>query len=273
MVCVRFGGMQGWMNMGKPLCAKDLRVVRVLRANAVEAIRKWHYSGREYVKSSVHYGVILDDVMIGALQFGDPLDVHKAAHLFDGAGRDEFIELNRMALSPAAPRNAASRVLSVSLGILRSERPALQWVLSYSDATQCGDGACYRGAGFLLSQCRKNTTLLRAPDGAIVSDVGVRTSRRLQALYGTDGTAKSLRDAGMVPLGGYQLRYIWCYSRSARKRLLAPVISYGDIPVAARMYKGIACAGVAGPVLPAREGVRLDPHAPQNHVPHQLALW
>jgi len=252
--------------------AKDVRVRRVNRGAADDAIRAWHYSHMPYVKSVVHFGVFLGDGLVGALQLGDPLDIHHTEAIFVDPQRDEYIELNRMALSEEAPRCSESRALAVVVRLLRRERPRLQWIISYADATQCGDGTIYRAAGWLLTQVRRNTTLYRTPIG-VVSDVGVRTSARLRRVLDCDGSAAGLRAAG-ERLPGYQVRYIMPMRPGARERLRCEILPYDHI-TPARMVRGLACAGEASPPTPSGEDVRPDPHARrrQMRLAHTGWLW
>lgn len=247
-----------------------LMVETVARAEADACVRAWHYSGKPYAKSRVHLGVTLHGRIVGAMQLGPAIDTRRVLSLVPGTTWDGYLELNRMALSDEAPRNSESRCLAIMARIIRKNAPHVEWIVSYSDATQCGDGAIYRAAGFLLTGCRPNSTLWRTPDGEIVSDVGIRTSDRLRERLGIDsGRRADFVAAGLSRLSGYQLRYMRFLTRSARKRLAVPAMSYSEIPDDARMYRGIACAGVAGPPEPPTEGVRPDPHAPH----HQTAMW
>lgn len=193
------------------------------------------------------------------------------AHIVEGTTAETYIEINRMALSDALPRNAESRALSVLWRIIRRERPAVEWVVSYSDATQCGDGAIYRAAGMLLTGCRRNTTLWRTPDGDVVSDVGMRTGGDLSSRYGT--SRHQWRAAGLEPLPGYQLRYILFLRPEARARLLVPVLPYSSIPEDARMVRGVrALTSEAGSGTPP-DGRSHRPERSTAPVPHQRRLF
>jgi hypothetical protein len=59
----------------------------------------------------------------------------------------EWLELRRLADSPAAPRNTASRFLAVMTRLLRAEYPELSRLISYQD-TEVHTGAIYRAAGW-----------------------------------------------------------------------------------------------------------------------------
>ena len=219
--------------------AKRIRVAPVERKAADACVERWHYSGRTYPKSRLHLGVWLDGEMLGAMQFGPPLQTSNLVGLVRDTLWNGFVELNRMAFSDRLPRNSESRALSVAMRMMREHAPHVGWCVSFADGTQCGDGAIYRASGFVLTGLKRNTSLWRTPAGAVVSDVGVRTSERLRRSIGTDGSATSLREAGCSTLAGFQLRYVFFIDPTARERLTVPVLPFSAIDAAgARMYRG-----------------------------------
>jgi len=46
---------------------------------------------------------------------------------------------------------------------MRKHAPQIKWVISFADATQCGDGTIYRAAGFLLTGLKVNAQLYKFP--------------------------------------------------------------------------------------------------------------
>lgn len=219
--------------------AKRIRVAPVDRKAADKCVEKWHYSGRTYPKSRLHLGVWLDGDLLGAMQFGPPLQTSNLIGLVRDTRWDGFVELNRMAFSDRLPRNSESRALSIAMRLLREHAPHVAWCVSFADATQCGDGAIYRASGFVLTGIKVNTSLWRTPLGEVVSDVGVRTSQRLQRDLRTTGSPASMRAAGCAPLAGHQLRYVYFIDPTARARLTVPVLKFNEIDKAgARMYLG-----------------------------------
>jgi len=78
-----------------------------------------------------------------------------------------FLELNRLAFSEALPRNSESRALSIALRMIKKHYPHIEWVISFADGCQCGDGTIYRAAGFVLTGIKLNKSLLRLPDGSV----------------------------------------------------------------------------------------------------------
>lgn len=146
--------------MGK---AKDIRLEPIPAKVANDFIKRVHYSGKVAQNSQLHIGVFYDGVLHGAMQFGPSLDKRKLIGLVSGTQWHEFMELNRLAFDDALPRNSESRSLSIAMRLIRKYAPQLRWIISYADATQCGDGTIYRAAGFILTGIKKNNRLIELP--------------------------------------------------------------------------------------------------------------
>lgn len=107
-----------------------------------------HYSKRVYSASTLHLGVFLGGEMAGVLQYGFAMNPASADSVVAGTGMNEYLELNRMWLADAAPRNSESRALSYSIRLIRRVRPAVKWIQSFADE-RCGlFGTVYQAAGF-----------------------------------------------------------------------------------------------------------------------------
>ncbi len=256
------------------MSAKGIVVRPVADKIADEVVRRHHYSGKTYYKRRLSLGVFYAGKLEGAMQFGPPLDQRKVMPLVTGTEWQGMMELNRMAFSEALPRNSESRALGVAFRMIRKHRPDIKWVLSYSDATQCGDGAIYRATGFVLTAVKVNSGLYRMPDGVVVTNVGMNTGSGIQRKYGFNKGVESfsvwVKRSGAVRLPGYQLRYIKFLDPAWADRLTVPVIPFSKIPDDAKMYKGekITRQHVDDPCTPA--GTRRcnsDPVAPSLEVP------
>ena len=207
--------------------AKDI-VVKPIKASAAnELVKRVHYSGKTAAISQLHFGVFLNGKLEGVMQFGPPIDRRKLLPLVDGTKFNDFLELNRMAFSEALPRNSESRALSIAFKLIKKHYPHIEWIVSFSDGTQCGDGTIYRASGFLLTAIRKNSTIMRLASGEIAASHG--TSK------------KDFTNAER--LKGYQLRYIYFLNKEAKQRLTVPILPFSEIDkVGARMYKGVSYA-------------------------------
>lgn len=229
--------------------AKDLVVKPIGATDARAFVRKHHYSGKVDTRSQVHLGVFWNDKLEGCMQFGPSIDKNKSIGLVKDTPWNAFIELHRMAFSDVLPRNSESRAIAVAMRMLKKNAPHIQWVVSYADGTQCGDGTIYRASGFHLVGVRKNTSMWRMPDGEVVAKIVFEPgfspnagSGSIKARYGKTGTETStafLRSIGAEMLPGFQIKYIYFLDPTARERLTVPILPFSDIDrLGAKMYLG-----------------------------------
>jgi hypothetical protein len=228
--------------------AKDIRVAPISAKDAAALVRRVHYSGKVVQNSQLHFGVFLNGRLEGAMQFGPSLDKRKIQGLVEGTGWNNFIELNRMAFSDALPRNSESRALGVAFRMIKKHYPHIEWVISFSDGTQCGDGTIYRASGFSLTGIRENSTLYEFPTGDRIAGMTIEANFNLPIIKKQCQflnvphkyrTRKDWEKLGAKALPGFQLRYIYFLNLEARSRLTVPVIPFSKIDdLGARMYKG-----------------------------------
>lgn len=238
--------------------AKDITVKPISSADARRVVQAVHYSGKTVNNSQLHLGVFLNDRLEGAMQFGPSLDKRKIQGLIEGTPWNGFLELNRMAFSEALPRNSESRALAVAFRLIRKHYPHVQWVISFADGAQCGDGTIYRAAGFALTGVKRNTQVWEAPTGETFARMSLTDGKskqqqqqarkvisRTTMIKGGNNSdtgaasMKSFAAAGFKPIPGFQLRYIYFIDPTARERLTVPILPFSKIEeMGARMYRG-----------------------------------
>jgi len=230
--------------------AKDI-VLRPMPTGEMNPyMRKWHYSGKVDTRTQLSIGVYYHGSLEGGLQFGPSMSKHQSIHLFSDIGWNEFIELHRLAFTDNLPPNSESRAIAIAIRLLRKHAPHVKVIISYADATQCGDGTIYRASGFVLTGIKKNNTMWQMPDGEVVCNIlfdpGFQPNSKegsKKAKYGKTGGGASvsfLKEVGAKCLDGYQLRYMYFIDPSYRARLTVPELPYSEIERrGAGMYKGI----------------------------------
>jgi len=207
--------------------AKEIKVKVIPSKIANQFVKKNHYSGKVVNLSNLHFGCFLDNKLHGVMSFGPPMDKRNVLNLVEtksiGINKkwNEMLELNRMAFNDYLPRNSESRCISIAIKLIKKNAPQIKWLLSYSDATQCGDGTIYRASGFKLTQINKNGTIYKLANGDIVA-------KRGDSKYNFEG-AKALK--------GFQNRYIYLIDKSCK--LNVNEIPFNEIDnFGAGMYKG-----------------------------------
>lgn len=207
--------------------AKDIIVKVIPSKVANDFVKKHHYSGKVVSLSQIHFGCFLDNKLHGVMSYGPPMDKRNVLNLVDSGVYDinrkwnEMLELNRMAFDDFLPKNSESRCIAISIKLIKKNAPHVKWILSYSDATQCGDGTIYRASGFKLTQINKNGTIYRLASGEVVA-------KRGDSKYDFKGSSV---------LKGFQNRYIYLIDKTCK--ITVPILPFSKIDeVGAGMYKG-----------------------------------
>ncbi len=217
--------------------------------DARKIVSCYHYSGKFDTRSKLHFGVFLDGKCGGAIQLGDPIDKRKALVAVEGTSWNSLLDLHRFAFADWLPRNSESRALGVMMRLIKKSYPYIEWIQSYADATQCGDGTIYRASGFDLIGIKPNSSMYRMPDGKVICKIVLEPGfhpnskeNSVKARYGKTGSETSgafLKRIGAKPIPGFQLRYIYFLNPAARERLTVPILPFSKIDeMGASMYRG-----------------------------------
>lgn len=232
------------------MSAKDIVIEPVDPSSANDFIKRYHYSGTVVPNSQLHLGAFFHGSLEGVMQFGPPMDREKMLGLVEGTGWNQMMELNRMAFTDKLPKNSGSRCLSIAFKLFKKHAPHVKWVVSFADATQCGDGAVYRASNFILTGIKKNSQVIKLPNGDTISkmtiDAHPDTPRPelngkcpTEFVDGAVTPAKFLDAVGGDYIDGFQLRYIYFIQKSWRDRLTVDEVPYSRIDeLGAGMYKG-----------------------------------
>ena len=208
--------------------AKDI-VIKPISSQAANAlVKRVHYSGKVVANSQLHFGAFLNGRLEGAMSFGSPMVKRNTLPLVSDTSWNGMLELNRMAFSDVLPRNSESRCMAVAFRMIKKHYPHIEWVISFSDGSQCGDGAIYRASGFVLTQIKENTQIRINP----------HTGEAMQSMAAFHaGLTKDF--ASWEKIKGFQLRYVYFLNPEAKKRLTVPILPFSKIDeMGAGMYKG-----------------------------------
>lgn len=231
---------------------KNIVLKPILSKEANAFVKRVHYSGKVVQNSSLHIGVYYMGKLEGVMQFGSPLDKRKVLPLVKDTQWHQMLELNRMAFSEALPRNSESRAIAIAMKIIARHAPQVKWVLSFADATQCGDGAIYRASGFVLtgfssgSMWKLPPELVELNGGEIAHRMKVEDKVSALSRYilaktnGKNLTMKRYAEKfGGEVMAGSMLRYIYFIDKSYRERLTVPEIPFSKIKeMGIGMYRG-----------------------------------
>lgn len=235
--------------------AKDIIVKVIPSKIANRFVKKNHYSGKIVNNSSLHFGCFLDGKLHGVMSYGSPLDKRKVLPLVHTKEDkpvlwNEMLELNRMAFDDVLPRNSESRCIAISFKLIKKNAPHIKWILSFSDAVLCGDGAIYRASGFFATKINSNTENWILPNEQVVQGCTLRQSGYTTWLKpfisksefdkirnGSTSSKRVLDYIGAKKLNGFQIRYIKLLYKDLK--LNCTNIPFSKIDeLGAGMYKG-----------------------------------
>ena len=214
--------------------AKDILIKPIKAAAANAIIKKIHYSGKVVPNSNLHFGVFLNGILEGAMQFGSPMDKRKSIGLVAGTLWNEMLELNRMAFSDKLPRFSESRAIGYVFRLIRKNYPHIKWIQSFSDATACGDGTIYRASGFVLTSIKENSSIYEFPDGARIAVMSItnagdplgrrKVCDKYGAKYDSSASMKPFIAIGAKKAVGSMLRYIYFIHKDCEENLTVPIV-------------------------------------------------
>ena len=209
---------------------KDIIIKPINSTIANAFVKKHHYSGKVTSNSQLHFGAFYKDVLHGVMSFGPSLDKSKIVGLVKDTKWNDFLELNRMAFDDYLPKNSESRSISIAMKLIKKHYQNIEWVVSFADGTQCGDGTIYRASGFVLTQVKQNTgQRIDDKTGEVFSQVTFSAHKPNEKDYW-----RALRK-----LEGFQLRYIYFIDKTAKERLTVPILPFSAIDeMGAGMYLG-----------------------------------
>ena len=231
--------------------AKDI-IVKVIPSKAAnDFVKKNHYSGKVDPRNYVHFGCFLDNKLHGVMQLGPSINKHASINLVKNVKWNGYVELSRMAFDDYLPKNSESRCISIMMKLLKKNAPHIEYVISYADGSQCGDGTIYRASGFNLIGIKKNTSMWRMPNGETVCSLifnpsfSPNSKNDKSKKFGKVGematwsSTRFLKHINAEMIKGFQLKYIYILNKSVYKRLTVPILPFSEIDnKGAGMYKG-----------------------------------
>lgn len=172
-------------------------------------IMAYHYSHKITLMPKYRFTVYEDDVFLGAVTIGLPINCKKTKIFFDeDVPYDSILELNRMCFIDNKPKNLESKVLSLCFKKVKNDyhkkNKKLIFIQSFADEICRKKGVVYQACSFEYYGSHENT-FYYTPDGrenhAITLDVHWKIDKNLKKKKRT------------------QYRYIFWFDRSYKKKM------------------------------------------------------
>lgn len=193
-----------------------------------ETIRPWllemHYLKR-MTSTSYRFGLVNNGEILGVITYGNALPVSVVNSPFGERWGHVVQELNRLVISPKAPKNCASFLVSQSIRQL--PKPTI--IISYADAGKGHVGYIYQASNFIYtgkSHTQKDWKLKSDPDRhsrTLMDEFAFQPNRieKLKQKYGDD-LVQVQRPA--------KHRYIFIHSSKKQKKKIMKDAKFEPVP-------------------------------------------
>jgi len=134
-----------------PTSPLQLRIYKISISTAKILNRCWHsrlpiYETGFCLKARVCFGALYDGLYYAIAIWDNP-----TARILP---QDTFLELKRFAIAPDAPKNTASRMISIMTIFIKQQFPEVTTLISYQD-TEAHKGTIYKASGWKPTLYRK----------------------------------------------------------------------------------------------------------------------
>lgn len=129
-----------------PTSPLQLVIKIVDKKTAWIAYKKWHYFGEKGFLSTYNFGVYFNGALVGAISYGIT-NARNIKGLFTSDTQKEYMELTRLALSNICPKYSESRVIAVTLKMIK-KLTHIKGVITYADTAQGHTGIIYKASNF-----------------------------------------------------------------------------------------------------------------------------
>ena len=198
----------------------DLRLDWCSHQAAKYAVEHWHYSRAMPTPPLVRVGVWEGGAFIGCVLFSRGANRHLGSPY--GLAVTEVAELTRVALARhSAP---VSRIVAISMRLLKAHCPGLRLVISYADPNHGHVGTIYQAAGWLFLGQGAQSYQYRDARGRVWHQRQVSVSG-IKPQYGRLRRVTRYADCQRIPEDG-KLKYALPWDAEVRARLLPLVLSY-----------------------------------------------
>ena len=190
----------------------SLRIDWITRQDAERAVMRWHYSRRMPRFKLACLGVWEDGKWIGAVIFGCGATPEIGRPF--GVAQHEACELVRVALARhTAP---VSRILAISLRMIRKAYPKLRVCVSFADGEQGHCGGIYQAGGWTyVGPTYQEYIKLRGV---------IEHPKTLHSRYGVGGQSMPWLRANVDPTacrvrGEAKHKYVWVFDTTLKSKL------------------------------------------------------
>jgi hypothetical protein len=199
----------------------EYKINKISTKLAKEYIHKNHYSHGSHNGPSPCYGLFDREQLIGVCMFATPCSENVRASIFGSEYKSKVTELHRLHILDVTPKNTESWFISRCLDKLKEDKPEIECVVSFSDATEGHSGVIYRATNAFYYGTSSQATFYVDEDGRLrhPRQCGVNITKSEAAKMGWKPTKREGK-----------FRYLWLLGGKIRRKTLMNMLKVSLLP-------------------------------------------
>lgn len=197
-------------------------IKEISKEQALDMIRKYHYSNTLPRLNKHFIGFYLDDNLVGVVTLGwGTRPKHTIQKLFPSLDTKDYFEIGRMCMTEEMPRNSESQMLSQLIQYIKNNFKEIKVLFTWADGMLGKAGYVYQASNFLYAGYSETDIYLK--DGVKIHP------RQTKSIFGVKGDKrKSIRPklnqmfiCNIEHYRGRQFRYVkFICSKTIKKKLM-----------------------------------------------------
>lgn len=191
------------------------------RASADEFVRLHHYAVTPAPITQISIGLFVGNSLLGVSTWGyGTRPLHTIRKLFPDLTSKDYLELGRLCVSDALPRNTESQFLRHCRTIIKNRCPGVKLLFSWADGLRGKPGYVYQAdnwlyGGYIVSEFYTDAAHRVIHPRLLITKHGTRTQAFTKA-------------QGLTLVRGMQLRYVrfLCNKRESRQLLKSSAVDW-----------------------------------------------
>ena len=129
-----------------PTSPLQLILKEVSKHTASCAYSRWHYLKDTEFISTINFVIYFQEILLGAISYGAP-NAKKMKNLYNEKTQKGWWEIKRLALSEKCPNNSESRIIGISIMLLKKYF-FVKGIITLADSSMGHQGIIYKATGF-----------------------------------------------------------------------------------------------------------------------------
>lgn len=130
----------------------DFKIKEINKKDALNMIKKYHYSNT-LPKINKHFlGFYLKDKLVGVITLGyGTRPLHTIKRIFPSLSTKDYYEIGRMCMTEEMPRNSESQMISLCCKWIKENEPEIKILFTWADGMVGKPGYVYQASGFIYA--------------------------------------------------------------------------------------------------------------------------